>query len=198
MKRILVACEFSGTVRDAFAAKGWDAWSCDLLPSETGGQHFQCDAMEVLNRDWDLIMLHPPCTKIALCGNSTYGKGMPKHAERAASLDWTESIWRKAVAACPCVGLENPKNVLGARIGKRTQVIQPWQFGHLEQKETWFWLHGLPRLKPTRVVFDEMMKLPRKERERIHFMSPGENRGHERSRTFTGIAAAMAEQWSIV
>lgn len=194
--RVLVCCEFSGIVRDSFSARGHHAVSCDLLPCERPGRHLQCDVMDVLGYGWDLIMMHPPCTKIALCGNATYGRGMARHSERIAALDWTELLWRTAVSLCPRVGLENPKNVLGARIGKRTQTIHPWQFGHLEQKETWLWLHGIPKLNPTEIVYDEMMKLPRNQRERIHYMAPSDTRGQERSRTFPGIARAMSLQWS--
>jgi hypothetical protein len=105
-------------------------------------------------------------------------------------------LWNRAKEICPKVALENPMNVLGAMIGKRTQAIQPYQFGHMEQKETWLWLHGLQPLKPTKHVYYQMMKLPRKQRERLHYLSPGPNRGKERSRTFTGIADAMSRQWS--
>lgn len=195
-KSILVACEFSGTVRNAFAAKGWDAWSCDLLPTESPGNHIQGDAVEAMrSRRWDMIIMHPPCTKIALCGNSTYGRGMPKHSERLESIEWTADLWYRAKSVCHRIALENPKNVMGAAIGKRNQVIHPYEYGHPEQKETWLWLHGLPPLKPTNNVYAHMMTLPRKERERLHFMSPSKSRGHERSRFFSGWAGAMADQW---
>lgn len=195
MARILIGCEFSAVVREAFAARGHDAWSCDLLASEREGQHLQADIITVLDRDWDLIMLHLPCTAIALCGNATYGRGMPKHDERLRAIEWTAGVWRKAISVCSRVGFENPKNVMGPVIGKRTQVVQPYEFGHPERKETWLWLHGLPPLRPTNNVYDQMMQLPKRKRERLHYMSPSENRGQERSRTFQGIADAMAEQW---
>lgn len=195
--RVLVACEYSGTVRDAFAAKGHDAWSCDLLATEKPGNHLQQDVFEAIGlRGWDIIILHPPCTRIALCGNSTYGRGMPKHSDRLKQIEWTADLWATAkMAARIGAVMENPKNVMAARIGKRTQAIHPWQFGHPEQKETWLWIHNLLPLTPTKIVYDEMMQLPRKQRERLHFMSPSVNRGHERSRFFPGIAAAMADQW---
>lgn len=194
--RVLVACEFSGIVRDAFRARGHDAWSCDLLPCEGDPQwHIQGDVLKVLGDGWDLIILHPPCTKIALCGNSTYGRGKPRHNERVDAVAWTVALWERTKQVCPKVCMENPKNVMGPVIGKRTQVIQPFQFGHLERKETWLWLHGLPPLKETANVFQEMMRLPKHQRERIHYMSPRPNRGHERSRFFAGWAKAMAEQW---
>lgn len=197
--RVLIACEFSGVVREAFRKRGHDAWSCDLLPAEDGNSHhFQRDVVEVLRDQghWDITILHPPCTCIALCGNSTYGKGKPRHQERIASLVWTVELWKLALTKSRRVALENPQNVLSRALDKKkSQTIQPYQFGHLEQKETWLWLHELSSLKPTHDVYEEMMKLPRNVRERIHYMSPKANRGQERSRTFTGIDDAMAEQW---
>ena len=139
--RVLVGCEFSAVVRDAFAARGHDAWSCDRLPSERGGNHIQDDVMNHLE-GWDLLILHPPCTKIGLCGNRWYGEGAPRHHERIAALDWTEALWRRAIAMCSRVALEQPRSTLCQRIGTRTQEIQPWQFGHTEQKATWLWLHA--------------------------------------------------------
>lgn len=193
--RVLIGCEFSATVRESFRRHGHDAWSCDLLPSELLGPHLQCDIVKALDEQWDLIILHLPCTAIALCGNATYGRGCPKHTERLRAIEWTAAVWRKAISVCDRVAFENPKNVMGPMIGKRTQVIQPYEFGHAERKETWLWLHGVPILMPTDNVYAEMMTLPKKQRERLHYMSPGENRGQERSRTFQGIADAMADQW---
>jgi hypothetical protein len=193
--RALVGCEFSATVRQAFAARGHDAWSCDLLPSEVEGQHIQGDIESALDGAWDLIILHLPCTAIALCGNSTYGRGMPRHADRLAAIEWTARIWNKAISVCGKVAFENPKNVMGRFIGKRTQAIQPFEFGHPERKETWLWLHGLPPLVETNNVYEEMMALPKCKRERLHYMSPSAQRGQDRSRTFQGIAKAMSEQW---
>lgn len=165
---VLIGCEYSAIVRRSFEARGHNAWSCDLLPSEHPGKHRQCGIMELMSTHrwkWDLLILHPPCTKIALCGNATYGRGMPKHGERMGALDWTAALWDKAIMTCRRVVLENPKNVLGSRIGKRTQAIQPYEYGHMEQKETWLWLHRVPKLLPTKNVFDDMMKLPKRERE---------------------------------
>lgn len=193
--RVLIGCEFSATVREAFRVRGHDAWSCDLLPSERNGQHLQMDIVDALDHDWDLIILHLPCTAIALCGNATYGRGMLEHEKRLQAIEWTTMVWRKAIRVCLRVGFENPKNVMGPVIGKRTQVIQPYEFGHPERKETWLWLHGLPPLKSTDNVYEEMMQLPKRKRERLHYMSPSDNRGQERSRTFQGIADAMADQW---
>jgi hypothetical protein len=193
---VLIGFEYSGIVREEFKKRGHNVWSCDILDTEIEGQHYKCDIKKaILAQKWDLIMLHTPCTKVALCGNSTYGKGMPKHHERIDAIKWTKEIWDLANSVCDKVGYENPKNVMGPHIGKRTQAIQPYEFGHPEQKETWLWLSGLPKLTETNNVYDEMMLLPKKERERLHYMSPGIKRGHERSRTFIGIARAIAEQW---
>lgn len=136
----IVLCEESQAVTKAFRAKGHEFYSCDILPCSGGFPewHIQGDAVEVLlSRKWDMVIMHPPCTKIALCGNSTYGKGMPKHAERIESIEWTTKLWNLAISVCSKVMKENPKNVMGAIIGKKTQTIQPYQFGHMEQKETW-------------------------------------------------------------
>lgn len=199
MAAILIGCEYSGAVRDEFAALGHDAWSNDILPSERGGQHMQCDVKEaVTSRRWDLILLHPECTKIALCGNKHYGRGKEKHQERLDAIDWTVDLWQLALRHAPKVALENPRNVLTRHLGFKPSVIHPWQFGHMEQKETWLWLHGLPPLVPASNVYEEMMQLPKCERERIFYMSPGSRRGLERARTYPGIAKAIATQWSKV
>lgn len=143
--RVLIGCEFSAIVRKAFSSLGHDAWSCDLLHSEEPGNHFKLDVFDAIGNNcfgygWDLIILHPPCTKISLCGNSTYGNGMPKHNERIESIKWTAHLWEFAKQRCERVAMENPKNVMGKVIGKKSQTIHPYQFGHPEQKETWLWL----------------------------------------------------------
>jgi len=194
---VLVGCEYSGTVRDAFAARGHDAWSCDLLPSEKPGNHFCCDVFSAVSaRRWDLVILHPPCTALCLAGNRHYGTGNPKQDERTLALVWTEQLVKHARHFAKSVAVEQPASVLCRVLGKRTQEIQPWQFGHPEQKKTWLWLYNLPPLQGTKCVWDEMKGLPKSKRERVFFMSPGPNRGHERSRFYPGIAAAMAEQWA--
>jgi len=183
--RVLVACEFSGTVRDAFAACGHDAWSNDLLPSEAGGQHIVSDCIEVVQRGgWDLIVMHPPCTALSVSGNRWYGRGMPRNEERLAAIEWTMGLWRSAVNVCGRVCMENPVGVLPM---PATQYIQPWQFGHGETKRTGLWLYGLPPLVATDVVDGREA--------RIHRMPPGPDRWKERSRTYSGIAQAMATQW---
>lgn len=198
---VLIGCEFSATVRDAFSARGADATSCDLLPSDRPGKHIQGDIIEAINsRDrWGLIVLHIPCTAMGVCGNRTYGGGNPKHHERLEAVEWSLSVWDAACARCDRVALENPASVifpiLRDQRGATVQYVHPWQHGHMEQKKTGLGLHGLPPLRPTKDVYRQMMALPRKERERIFFMSPSADRGHLRSIFYAGIADAMARQW---
>lgn len=194
--RVLVACEYSGTVRDAFAACGAEAVSCDLLPSETPGVHYQGDVFDVLGDTWDIIIAHPPCTALTVAGNSTYGEGQPKFADRLEAVRWTTELWCAMREAAPRVCLENPVGVL-RRLGgfPKPQYVQPYQFGHMEQKKTCLFLHGLPHLKPTNNVYDGMMKLPRNQRERLHYLPPSADRWKIRSKTFKGLAEAMASQW---
>ena len=196
--RVLVGCEESGTVRDAFRSRGHDAWSCDLLPSRSPGQHLRCDIFEALQQRWDLIILHPDCTALSLSGNRTYGAGKPKNHDRIASLDWTERLWLRATSVSPLVALEQPMSVLAERLGSPDCIIHPWEFGHPEQKQTWLWLRGLPPLKPTKVVWAEMMRLPKRERERVQYMAPSPERKRDRAKTYTGVADAMAVQWGEV
>jgi site-specific DNA-cytosine methylase len=183
MMRVLIACEFSGVVRDAFAARGHDAWSCDLLPSENGGQHYRDSVFHVLARDlhWDLMIAHPPCTHLAVSGARWF---KDKAEEQAEALEFV-----RALMAVPFpYAIENPISIISTRIRKPDQIIQPWQFGHGETKATCLWLKGLPRLRPTDIVDGREA--------RVHKMPPGPDRWRERSRTLRGIAAAMADQWS--
>lgn len=179
--RVLVACEYSGIVRDAFIALGHEAWSCDLLPTESPGPHIQGDVLAVLTDGWDLMIAHPPCTHLAVSGARWFKE---KQAEQAVSLGFVQTL---LAAPIPMIALENPVSIISSRIRKPDQIIQPWQFGHGETKATCLWLKGLPLLKPTNIVEGREA--------RIHKMTPGPNRWKERSRTFTGIAAAMASQW---
>ena len=194
--KILIACERSGRVRDAFTKQGHYVMSCDLFPTDSPGLHYQGDIFDILEDDWDIIIAHPPCTALTVAGNSTYGEGKPKHQERLDSVAWTRKLWDKCISKAEKVCFENPVGVL-RRLGgfHKPQYIQPYQFGHLEQKKTGLFLYGLPELKETNNVYDEMMKLPKKERERMHYMSPSSDRGKLRSITYQGIADAMAEQW---
>lgn len=194
--RVLVACEYSGTVRDAFVKHGHDAISCDLLPTDKVGAHYQGDVYDMLDQAWDLIIAHPPCTALTVAGNSTYGEGQPKYAERLAAVQWTVALWEAMKKASPRVCMENPVGVLRRLGGMHApQFVQPYQFGHTEQKKTGLFLHGLPALRETNNVHDEMMKLPKNQRERLHYLPPSPDRWKIRSTTYQGIADAMADQW---
>ena len=200
MKRlkVLIGCEESQVVCKAFRDKGHEAYSCDLI--ETRGKpewHIQGDIMDNLE-GWDLIILHPDCTAMAVCANSTYAKGKEKHYKRIESVEWTINLWKQAIKQCSNVVLENPASVIFPhlrKLGAHIQYIQPFEYGHPEQKKTGLALHGVKPITETTNVYNEMMTLPRNQRERIHFMSPGPNRKRDRSRTFEGIAQAMANQW---
>lgn len=181
--RVLVACEYSGSVRDAFAALGWDAWSCDLLPSEKPGNHHQCDVREILDEGWDIMVAHPPCTHLAVSGARWF---KAKVREQAEALDFVRCL---LAAPIPHIALENPVSVISSKIRKPDQVIQPWQHGHGETKATCLWLKNLPRLTPSNIV---------EGREgRVWKMPPSADRWKERSRTLPGVAEAMANQWTL-
>lgn len=193
--RVLVACEFSGIVRDAFAARGHDAWSCDLLPTERPGNHIQGDVLEVLDDGWDLMIAHPPCTFIANSGVSWLYKDYQRWANMAEG-----SVFFKTILAAPIekVAVENPiphKHAMQIINQKYDQVIQPYQFGHTESKATCLWLKNLPPLTPTDNVEEKMRELPKNEQQRLHYLPPSPERAKLRSTTFEGIAKAMAEQW---
>ncbi len=180
--RVLIACEFSGIVRNAFRARGHDAWSCDLLPAEDGSEyHSECDVTHVLNNDWDLMVAHPPCTHLAVSGARWFAD---KREEQEKALAFVRAL---LAAPIPRIALENPISIISSKIRKPDQIVQPWMFGHGETKATCLWLKNLPHLVPTDVVEGR--------EPRVHFASPGPERWKERSRTMTGIAAAMAEQW---
>jgi site-specific DNA-cytosine methylase len=159
--RVLVACEYSGRVRDAFAKRGHDAWSCDLLPTEAPGNHYQGDVFEVVNRGWDLLIAHPPCTDLAVSGARHFA-AKKADGRQDAALDFVRKLLSLKI---PKIALENPVSIISSHIRKPDQIIQPWQFGHTEQKATCLWLKGLPLLKPTNNVYDLMMTLPARERE---------------------------------
>lgn len=184
--RVLVACEYSGVVRDAFRARGHDAWSCDLLPSEADPTfHIEGDVLPLLDGGWDLLVAHPPCTDLAVSGARWFPE---KRADgrQQRSLEFVRALLD---APIPRIALENPVSIISSVIRKPDQVIQPWMFGHGETKATCLWLKGLPPLVPTDVVAGR--------EQRVHRMPPGPDRWKERSRTFPGIAAAMADQWSV-
>ena len=188
--KVLVACEFSGIVRDAFTKLGHDAWSCDLLLSERPGNHIQGNVLDVVNDGWDLMIAHPPCTHLAVSGAMHFHK---KQAEQMAALRFVRFLLD---APIPKIALENPVSVISTKIRKPDQIVHPWMFGHPEQKTTCLWLKGLQKLVPTNDVKQQMLMLPKNKRERLHYLPPGKDRWMERSRTFQGLADAMAGQWS--
>lgn len=181
--RVLVACEFSGTVRDAFLARGHDAMSCDLLPTEAPGPHYQGDVLDIIDRGWDLMIAHPPCTHLAVSGARWF---KDKQAEQAEALDFVRKLMSAPITR-RCI--ENPVSIISSQICRPDQIVQPWQFGHGETKATCLWLTGLPLLQPTNIVDGRAAT--------VHRMPPGPDRWKLRSKTYPGIAAAMAEQWSI-
>ena len=194
--KVLILCESSGTVREAFRSLGHDAWSSDILPADDGSpKHIQGDCVDVLeaNELWDLIIMHPPCTALAVSGNATYAKGMPKHHKRLESIEWTTKLWKLATNICDHVCMENPVGVLPF---KPTQYVQPWMFGHPESKKTGLWLHNLPKLEDTDNVKEVYDSLPRREQMRLHYLPPSADRWKIRSQTFSGVAQAMAVQYS--
>ena len=170
--------------------------SCDLLPTDVDGPHHEGDVYDCLKEDWDLIIAHPPCTALTVAGNSTYGEGQPKYNERLEAVKWTVDLWNTMVSKSPKVCMENPVGVLRRLGGMHApQFVQPYQFGHMEQKKTGLFLHGLPELKETNNVYEDMMELPKNVRERLHYLPPSKDRWKIRSTTFSGIAEAMADQW---
>jgi len=184
--RVLVACEFSGIVREAFRTRGHDAWSCDLLPSECPSRfHIQADhdldLLDIVEDGWDMMLAFPPCTHLAVSGARWFAD---KQNEQEAALRFVRALLYAPVKR---VALENPIGVISTKIRKPDQIIQPWMFGHGEVKATCLWLRGLPLLRPTNVVEGR--------KPRVHHESPGPGRWKNRSRTLPGIAAAMAEQW---
>jgi hypothetical protein len=188
--RVLVACEFSGIVRDAFIEKGHDAWSCDLLPTERPGPHIQDDVLNHVGWNWDLMIAHPPCTHLAVSGARWF---KDKKYEQEKALEFVASlldapIWR--------ICLENPVSIISTRIRKPDQTIQPWMFGHGETKRTCLWLKNLPCLRPTHRNGDMFAsEEPEGREQRVFKMPPSPDRWKERSRTFPGVARAMADQW---
>lgn len=179
--KVLVACEFSGRVREAFKKRGHDAWSCDLLDTEIPGNHIKGDVLEILDKGWDLMIAHPPCTHLAVSGARWF---INKRNEQKQSIDFFLRLVHTPINKI-CV--ENPIGIMSTHFRKPDQIIQPWQFGHGETKATCLWLKGLPRLTPTNIVEGR--------EQRIHNMAPSKDRGKVRSITYQGIADAMAEQW---
>lgn len=186
---VLVGCEESQTVTKAFRDAGHEAYSCDIQPTRGNPDwHYQQDIMDVIpSRRWDLIILHPDCTAIAVSGNRWYGNGMPMNDKRVKAVEWTTSLWELAKKHSDKVALENPVSVIFSHL-PNVSYIQPWQFGHGETKKTGFALHGLDPLRPTNVVEGR--------EQRIWKMPPSETRKRDRSKTFDGVAMAMVDQWT--
>lgn len=191
--KVLVACEYSGVVREAFKKRGHDAWSCDLLPSDIPGNHYQGDVLDILNDGWDLMIAHPPCTYLSVSGMhwTTRGKRDPKLTEDA--LEFVKILLE---APIPKIALENPVSVISSRIRKPDQIIQPWWFGEDASKKTCLWLKNLPLLVPTNMLEgDSKTRRGNQTPSGQNKLGPSKDRWKERSKTHQGIADAMAEQW---
>lgn len=201
--RILIACEYSGRVRDAFIKRGHEAMSCDLLPTEAPGPHYQGDIRDVLyvgpmSLPWDLMIAHPPCTFLTVAANKWMKpewehKYPTRKQDRAEAIDFFMMLFRAQIEK---IAIENPIGIMSSRFRKPDQVLQPWMFGHGETKATCLWLKRLPKLILSHMKNDMFAEIEPKEREqRLHKLPPGPDRWKERSRTYQGIANAMAEQW---
>ena len=194
--KVLVACEYSGRVRDAFINRGHDAMSCDLLPTDAPGPHYQGDVFDLDLTQFDLMIAHPPCTYLTNSGVCHLKTDPTRWAKMEDGAAFFKALLNAPV---PRIAIENPimHGYAKERIGgvKQSQVVQPWMFGHAEQKATCLWLKGLSPLKETNNVYAHMMTLPKRDRERLHYLPPSPDRWKIRSTTFQGIADAMADQW---
>jgi hypothetical protein len=195
--RLLVACEYSGTVRDAFIRAGHDAMSCDLLPTDAAGPHYQGDVFDIINDGWDMMIAHPPCTYLSVSGMHWTARGLrdPKLTE-----DALEFVQRLMDAPIERIAVENPISVISSRIRKPDQIINPWQFGHDASKRTCLWLKNLPLLVPTAIVEPRIVNGKKRWANQTdsgqNRLPPSDDRWKIRSETYTGIADAMAQQWS--
>lgn len=194
--RVLVACEYSGTVRDAFRARGHDAMSCDLLPTDAPGSHHQGDVRQVLGDGWDLMIAHPPCTYLSVSGMHWTKRGLRDPQLTEDALEFVRLLMD---APIPRIAIENPVSVISTRIGKPEQIINPYQFGHDASKKTCLWLKGLPLLRPTQVIEPRIVNGRKRWGNQTdsgqNRLSPSPDRWKIRSATYPGIAAAMADQW---
>ena len=184
--KVLVACEYSGTVRDAFIQLGHDAMSCDLLPTDVPAPHYQGDVFDVIDYPWDIAIFHPPCTHTSVSGARHFAEKRMDGRQQAAVSFFMQLVRRSS--HIPGTAFEQPVSIMSSFYRKPDQIIQPWQFGHGETKATCLWLRGLPLLVPTNIVDGRA--------DRIHKMPPSPDRWKERSKTYHGIADAMADQWS--
>ena len=192
--KILVACEESQAVTIELRRIGHEAYSCDIEPCSGGHPewHLQVDALELLKMKWDMIIAFPPCTHLAASGAAWFEQKR-KDGRQQEAIDFFMMF---ANADCERIAIENPVGIMSRIYKKPSQIVQPYEYGHMEQKRTCLWLKGLPLLRPTNNVYDEMMKLPKNKRERLHYLPPSPERAKLRSKTFPGIAKAMAEQWA--
>lgn len=179
--KVLIGCEFSGIVRNAFLEKNHDAWSCDLLPTETPGPHIQCDILDILDKNWDLAIFHPPCTNLCSSGARWWKN---KKQQQKNDIDFVKKLLTSNI---PKIALENPVGILSKELTKPTQIIQPWQFGDPFIKTTCLWLKNLPKLEPTKICETRIQQCWKE--------PPSPERWKNRSRTYVGIARAMAIQW---
>lgn len=194
--KILVACEYSGTVRDAFIRRGHEAMSCDLLPTDAPGPHYQGDVMDIINDGWDLMIAHPPCTYLSVSGMHWTTRGL---RDPQLTEDALEFVRQLIAAPIPRIAIENPVSVISSRIRKPDQIITPYQFGHDASKKTCLWLKGLPLLKPTQFIEPRIVNGKQRWGNQTdsgqNKLPPSADRWKIRSETYTGIANAMAEQW---
>lgn len=181
--KVLIACEYSGRVRDAFITKGHNAISCDFEETESPGPHYKGDVFDIINDGFDLMIAHPPCTHLAVSGARHFAQKRADGRQQAA-IDFFMAL---ANAQIPTIAIENPVCIISKTWRKPDQIIQPWQYGHGETKATCLWLKGLKKLTPTKIVEGREAK--------VHRMPPSPTRWKERSRTYQGIASAMADQW---
>ena len=194
MKKVLIACEFSGTVRDAFIRSGHDAMSCDILPSDAPGPHHQGNVLDILREGWDMMIAHPPCTHLAVSGAKHFAAKIADGRQQAA-LNFVQALMD---APIPRICIENPVSIISSRIRKPDQIIQPWMFGHEATKTTCLWLKNLPALTPTNIVDKGKRHITKsgKSLPDWYNLPPSADRWKIRSATFPGIADAMATQWS--
>ena len=196
---ILIACEYSGTVRDAFIRAGHDAMSCDLLPTDVPGPHYEGDVFDIINNGWDMMIAHPPCTYLSVSGMHWTARGLRDPQLTEDALDF---VTRLMAASIPRIAVENPISVISSRIRKPDQIINPWQFGHDASKRTCLWLKGLPPLRPTAYVPPRVVKGKMRWANQTdsgqNRLPPSEDRWAQRSVTYQGIADAMAQQWGDV
>lgn len=196
--RVLVACEYSGRVREAFRKLGHDAWSCDILPSDSPTLfHYQGDVFDIINDGWDLMIAHPPCTHLAVSGARYFPEKIADGRQQEA-LNFVQKLMDTPISK---IAIENPVSIISSKIRKPDQIIEPYQFGHPETKKTCLWLKGLPKLNPTKVVKPKFIIANGKRYSPTHYYSYRDNaeqRAHIRSLTYQGIADAMADQWGLL